>query len=518
MRKKGPGLLALIGASWLALSISSYRSFEWTIPHSYGPVAHIALLSFYGWFAAFWLWGLHNFWHQVFAWFPRFTQPPVGPPQPDARVAIIYTTCDDFDPEACASALTQTHPHARLVICDDSFQQASRQAIDAWAKAQQPPVQVIRRPDNKGFKAGNLNHAISNHLLEEYLLICDADEIIPPDFVERLLPYFVDESVGFVQANHQTRFQAETQFAASQAVAVDTYWSFFLPAKNRFGFVAFQGHGAILRRSAWEKTEGFPEMIVEDLGWSSRALAEGYRGVFVPDVKAQEATPATYKALLKSRMRVTTGTVEYFQQEYLRLLKSPHASVPEKIDIVLSSSSCYMNLVMVVNLWGGLILSHLHRLQGFQDASPWLPFLYVLGPIASLGPVLYEILKQPKRYGQYLFAAAGIYGSLMPMLSVSAIEQTLHLRAPVFHVTGKIARQTQSLMDYALSVPFGLAVLIATMMLPSQVTPLMVGASLTFLLTPLMVFTEKKGLLGLVGRQWGLAPYLATILIGFWPH
>jgi hypothetical protein len=144
--------------------------------------------------------------------------------------------------------------------------------------------------------------------------------------------------------------------------------------------------------------------------------------------------------------------------------------------------------------------------------------LYVLGPIGSLAPVLYVILRQPKRYGQYLFAAAAIYGSLMPMLSLSAIEQTLHLRAPVFHVTGKIARQRQSLLDYALSIPFGLAILVAAVLLPSQVFPLMVGAALTFLLTPLMALTEKKGLLGLVGRQWGLAPYVAVVLIGIWPH
>lgn len=518
MQKKSNGLLAVIGASWLALSIGSFRSFEWAIPHQYGPVAHIALLGFYAWFAAFWLWGLHNFWHQIFAWFPRFTHPQTGPAQPEAAVAIIYTTCDDFDPVACASALSQTHTRTRLVICDDSFQPASRSMIDEWAEAQERPVTVIRRADNKGFKAGNLNHAISKYIPEEYLLICDADEIIPADFVERLLPYFVDESVGFVQANHRARLESDTQFAATQAVAIDVYWSFFLPAKNRFGFVGFQGHGAVLRRSAWEKTKGFPEMMCEDLGWSSLALVEGYRGVFATNVMAEEATPATYKALLKQRTRVTAGSIEYFQRACLRLLKSPKATVPEKIDMVLTSSSCYMNLVMMVNLWGGLILSHLHRLQGFEQSSPWLPFLYVVGPIGSLAPVLYEILKQPKRYGQYLFTAASIYGSLMPMLCLTVIEQTLHLRAPIFHVTGKIARQRQRLLDYALSVPFGLAILIAAALLPSQVFPLMVGAALTFLLTPLMALTEKKGLLGMVGRQWGLAPYVAVVAIGIWPH
>ena len=111
---------------------------------------------------------------------------------------------------------------------------------------------------------------------------------------------------------------------------------------------------------------------------------------------------------------------------------------------------------------------------------------------------------------------AAIHASLMPMLALGAIEQTLKLNAPIFHVTGKIARQPQSLLDYATSIPFGLLIAACAWLLPSQVSPLMFGLSLTFLLTPMMVFTEKDGLLGVLGRQWGLAPYLAMAVIGVW--
>lgn len=515
MQRKSLALGALVVLVWLALSAISFPSFEATIPSQCAPVQRLLLLSFYGWFSVFWLWGINNLFYQVAAFPRRFTRPPRGDARPDAQVAIIYTTCDDFDPQACASALTQTHPHTRLVICDDSFDPANRQTIDRWAKAQGERVTVVRRPDNKGFKAGNLNHAIRGFIPEEYLLVCDADEIIPPDFVEALLPYFVDDEVGFVQANHCAHLNPQTQFAAFQAFTVDMYWKYFLPAKNRFGFVLFQGHGALIRRSVWEQTGGFPEVICEDMAFSSRARAIGYRGVFVPDIIAQEACPLTYRALVKSRSRIIKGTVEYFQQEWSILARSRKVTLAEKLDVLITaSSSSYMPLAMTINLWGGIILAYLHRAQGYQDASAYLPFLYVLGPLGSVAPVLFELVKQPVRYGQYLFAAAANHASLMPMLSVAAVEQTLLLRAPTFHVTGKIARQRETLTDYSLSIPFGLSVLAGAIWLPSAISSLMIGVSLTFLLTPLIVFTEKKGLLGMVGRQWGLAPYVAILLLG----
>jgi cellulose synthase/poly-beta-1,6-N-acetylglucosamine synthase-like glycosyltransferase len=516
MPSKNLALVAVVGLSWLLLSAISFGSFEGTIPRECSTATHLALLSFYGWFMIFWLWALNTFWHQVFSFFARSTTPAPGAAHPDARVAILYTTCDDFDPQACGSCLQQTHPHTRLIICDDSFTPRSRQMIDRWAQAQSDRVTVVRRGDNRGFKAGNLNHAIAQHAKEEYLLICDADEIIPPDFVERLLPYFSNDGVGFVQANHRARTVPQTQFAASLALTTDIFFGYFLPPKNRFGFVACQGHGVIIRRSVWAAIGGFPEIVCEDLGFSSRALAQGYRGIFVPSVVAQEATPPTYRALLGSRSRVVRGTIEYFQTEYPQLLRSPHASPVEKLDILMSSSCCYLGLVVVINIWGGLVLSHLHGVQGYSESQPWLPFVYVLAPIATVAPLIVEIIRQPIRYGQYLFVTTTNHASLMPILAVRALEQTLRLRAPIFHVTGKIARQGHSLGDYLVSIPWGLSVLAGALLLPSPVAPLILGASLTFLLTPLLYFSESKGVMGVLGRQWGLAPYVAIVVLGVW--
>lgn len=518
MLPKRPYVVALTVGAWLILSAANYGSFDATIPYEYGPWMHIAILSFYGWFMLFWLWGLHTFSHHVLSFFPSMINPVAGPARPDAPVAILYTTCDDFDPEACASGLAQTHPHVRLLICDDSSDPRSRATIDRWAASQEPPVQVVRRDSNEGFKAGNLNHAIAHHVPEEYILICDADELLPTDAVEKLLPYFVEEQVGFVQANHRARTIPKTHFAGTIAASVDLFFSHFLPAKNRFGYVSCQGHGVIVRRSVWETVKGFPHIMCEDMGFTARALAAGYRGVFVPTVVAEEGTPETYRALLKSRSRTVRGAIEFFQTEFRPLWRSPHGTMTEKLDLVITESAAYLGLVVSVAIWGGLIISYLYCIQGANGTQPWMPFVFALGPVAAAAPLLYKIPRDPVRYGQYMFVMAANQASLMPVLAVRAIEQTLKLRAPIFDVTGKIARQGSSPMDFTVSLPYGIALVIGALVLHSPTSPLTMCLSLTFLLTPLLYFTEQKGFLGFLGRQWGLAPYLAIAALGVWMH
>ena len=70
--------------------------------------------------------------------------------------------------------------------------------------------------------------------------------------------------------------------------------------------------------------------------------------------------------------------------------------------------------------------------------------------------------------------------------------------------------------DFAVSMPFGIALVIGALLMHTPMTPLVLCMSSTFLLTPLLYFSEQRGLLGMVGRQWGVAPYLALALVGIW--
>ncbi|MCX6645365.1 MAG: glycosyltransferase [bacterium] len=294
--QKSIAVVLLTLSIWVTITIWTGIRFESTVPHSLNPFWASLLRCAHVPWMLFWLWGVHNFWHQILSLFPRKIPEAGMPDNCDEPIALLYTTCDDFDIDAVESCFNQSYQNLKLIICDDSFQQSSRDQIDDWVERNAPTAVVVRRPDRRGFKAGNLNYAITNVVTEEYIIVCDADEIVPPDFAAKMLAACVKMNVAFVQARHKARTDNQTYFARILAPTVDIYNRYSLPLRNQYGFVACFGHGIMFRRSAWSLVGGFPEIVSEDLGFAARLLAKGMRGFFAENIEAEEEFP--------SRMRI----------------------------------------------------------------------------------------------------------------------------------------------------------------------------------------------------------------------
>ncbi|MEZ4893405.1 MAG: glycosyltransferase [Saprospiraceae bacterium] len=105
---------------------------------------------------------------------------------PQPAIALLYTTCNDFVEESVESCVRQHYNNYKVYILDDSSQQSFKDQVDAFAAEYPDRVTVVRRPDRKGFKAGNMNYGLANHAINEpYFAIADADEILPTDFPEQ---------------------------------------------------------------------------------------------------------------------------------------------------------------------------------------------------------------------------------------------------------------------------------------------------------------------------------------------
>src|SRR5690606_31561589 len=121
------------------------------------------------------------------------TPAPVG-----KRVVLLYCTSDDFDPDSLGRSIKQTYPGVKTVILDDSNTEESRKKVDTWAKRRK--IEVRRRENRLGFKAGNLNSYLLDRDDYDYFVILDADEVLSKTFVEKALNYFVeDPNLGIVQ-------------------------------------------------------------------------------------------------------------------------------------------------------------------------------------------------------------------------------------------------------------------------------------------------------------------------------
>ncbi len=516
---RSPALIILTFASWLVLSAVSWRVYAPTVPSHWGVAVRWLLLSFHGSWMLFWLWGIHNFWHQTLAILLPSTEKrrKTFHSSGTEQVAILYMTCDDFDKEACASCLIQTGVTARLIICDDSTDEAFRERIDDWVRDISAAVTVVRRTDRTGFKAGNLNHAITHHVDEEFIIVCDADEVIPSDFGARLIARISEPHIAFIQANHVARTIGQSRFARLHGPSLDLFFRYCLPLRGHFGFVACFGHGVMIRRSVWATIGGFPEIVAEDIGFASRALSHGFRGVYAPDVVAEEAFPATYSAFVSRLRRVVRGTIGFFMSEYSQLLRSPHATWTEKLDVLLTFSYCYVGLVAVVNLSVGLAIWSLSTGTDTHQLSVGLWLLYLLGPHTPLLPLVINIVRRPLRYLPFTFMAATAYASVMPTLAVIAVLSTIGSLRQRFDPTGRIGRQPQRAKDHAFSFVCGfiLAIYAIVLMSPAVAAPTICVASM-MLLGPTLCFIDHPGWLGELVRLLPVLPWCVLLGVSIW--
>ena len=232
--------------------------------------------------------------------------------------------------------MQQDYASYRVYILDDSSDPAIRARIDAFAAEYSERVTVVRRGDRRAYKAGNLNHALASIAREPLFALVDADEILPTDFLARLVPRILAiPDCGFIQANHRSNPNATSALARDLGPGVDSHWRWYHPLRNDYGFVMLLGHGALIRRQAWVDAGGFPELVSEDLAFALRAREAGWRGRFAEDVVCIEEFPEDVRAFRVRHMKWTRGTCEFLSREAGRLLLTHRLSWVEKIDILL---------------------------------------------------------------------------------------------------------------------------------------------------------------------------------------
>jgi len=85
-------------------------------------------------------------------------------------------------------------------LCDDGKRDGSdAQKENFKALAETYGIHYFARANNKGFKAGNLNNAFWQ-TSGDFIVVLDADTIVYPSFIKRLLPYFKDKKMAWVQS------------------------------------------------------------------------------------------------------------------------------------------------------------------------------------------------------------------------------------------------------------------------------------------------------------------------------
>jgi|GEM_PF-712867 len=256
---------------------------------------------------------------------PGLLRPPRRSPGPAGRgaddgaepkVTAIVPAYNEEDtlPATLASLLDQTRPPHQIIVVDDGS--TDRTGVVARAMG----ATVLRPEHNLGSKARAQNHALP-WCEGELVLAVDADTVLAPDYLERLLPAFRDPSVAVAAGCVQSRF-ARTRWERGRAVEylIGFHWNRPVQAAAGTPMVC-SGCCSVFRRDVLEETGGFPERtVVEDMDitWS-RQLA-GRRAVYVAAAEAWAADPETLRSLRTQVWRWMAGFCQNIRLHGPRLL------------------------------------------------------------------------------------------------------------------------------------------------------------------------------------------------------
>lgn len=421
-----------------------------------------AALSYFALFTTIaWLYGLYNIGVVLFSWiFRNFVSKPATlklDKVPD--VAILYTACNDFVRESAESCLHIDYPNYTVYILDDSSDPKFKAQIDQFATENARLVKVIRRADRSGYKAGNLNNALQLHVTEPYFAVIDADEIVPENFLNRLVPYLInDPQCGFVQANHRCDENASTRLQNDMRIGIDVHWKWYQPLRNKFGFVMFLGHGALLRRSCWEEVDGFDEIVSEDLAYAISIRELGYYGIFAEDVMCIEAFPESVQAFRVRHVKWTRGTCEFLHRWTFKLCRSKTIPLIEKLDIFFPTANLPLTLfffffMIIAGLGLPFMLGQSRELtwvvMGQELAVPvralpaemtriFTPDFFAITVMTLFAPILcfvFEHWRHPVRLFKFLSKSTALYAALSPLSALCVIGYLLTGKAR-FLVTG----------------------------------------------------------------------------------
>jgi cellulose synthase/poly-beta-1,6-N-acetylglucosamine synthase-like glycosyltransferase len=257
----------------------------------------------------------------------------------------------------------------------------TRKGVAAWNEPQ-PPFQAKT-------KAGNVN-AWLDHISEaglEYDVFVqyDIDHRPRPDYLERVLGYFKDPAVAWVQSpsvcgnldEWAARGLAEQDMLFHGPLQMGFYGASETP------FIV--GSHTAYRMEAVREIGGFQPTRAEDHLDTVVLAAHGYKGVYVPEIIAVGSGPRDFTTYLRQQFAWAYSMIEIFFRHTPRLLR--HYSVRQAVQFLMCQSWYTLWSLSLAILWVLPIVALV-----VQKPIAWMPvgeFLVYFLPVPLMSALMW---------------------------------------------------------------------------------------------------------------------------------
>ncbi len=222
-----------------------------------------------------------------------------------------------------------SYPKKTVYILDDTpreHRDRKRQAaLDARREAvaelaREIGCTALRRPDNRGAKAGNINHALTK-TSGDLIAIFDADHVPVRTFLQATVGFFVEsKKVALVQTPHhfynpdpfERNLFSEGRLPPEQHL----FYHRIQKGNDFWNSAFFCGSCAVIRREALEEVGGIAqETVTEDAHTALKLHARGWESRYIDIPQAAGLATERFGFHVQQRIRWARGMVQILRRD-----------------------------------------------------------------------------------------------------------------------------------------------------------------------------------------------------------
>ena len=244
-----------------------------------------------------------------------------------------------------------------IQILDDSTDQQSliiEQELTQNMKEQGFHITLIHRQNRRGFKAGALNNGLSS-ASSEYIVVIDADTILPQDFLRQLIPQFkTNTRLAFIQARCQFYNRWFSWITSANAIVRDIHFLIEQPARDSGNLLPnFSGKAGVWRRKVVQEYGWNEQSLTEDIDLSYRVQIDGWQGKYYAASTCEVELPPNITQFKAQQKRWNAGFAQVFRRLWREILISDKINLRQKTEtlVFLSSSMIHPIALISVGLW-----------------------------------------------------------------------------------------------------------------------------------------------------------------------
>lgn len=245
------------------------------------------------------------------SFYEQMTHKKMGMPENFPLVSIIIPCFNEENViEQCIRSVNKIdYPNLEILVVDDgSLDNTFIKALEL-SREQESRVRAIHKPN--GGKWDALNHGVEE-ALGEYIVCIDADSVLNPDIIMKMLPYFeLDPLLVAVAGNIRVGNKQGllTQFQKLEYVIGLNFHKTAQSALNAVAIVP--GPIGMFKRKILLEVGGYEQgTFAEDCDLTVKLLMHGYHVKYCPDAIAYTEAPTNIFELMTQRYRWSRGTVQ----------------------------------------------------------------------------------------------------------------------------------------------------------------------------------------------------------------